>query len=80
MIKLRRPTLLYTCSHRPFSSQFKKFFGFEERLEQKKVENDNYTEFDVKKMNRIAVLINSLSKRALFPLTVQSLVVRSLFV
>jgi len=67
MIKFRRTTLHYTCSQRQFSSQFKKFFGFEERLEQQKIKNDTNTEFDVNKMNRIAIVINSLSKYALSP-------------
>lgn len=40
-------------------SEFKQFFGFEERLEKTKFKNDRNLEFDTNKMNNIAIFVTS---------------------
>ena len=45
-----------------FSSEFKKFFGFEDQLEKTKFQNDKDLQFDTTKMNNYAILISSSGK------------------
>ena len=44
---------------RPFSSEFKRYFGFEEKLEQRKFRNDDNMEFSIKKMSKVAMFFTS---------------------
>jgi hypothetical protein len=47
---------------RCFSSEFKGFFGFDEQLETMKIKHDVNTDFDNRKMQKIAILVTSLRK------------------
>ena len=47
---------------RASSTEFKRFFGFEDKLEETKIKNDKDLEFDVKKMNKLAVVVTSVCK------------------
>lgn len=47
---------------RSYSTEFKKFFGLEDKLEQTKVKNDKDLEFDVNKMNKLAIAVTSFCK------------------
>ena len=57
-----RSKTMVTVSRRHFSSEFKRFFGYEQELEQTKVKNDWHLEFVVNKMNNTAVVFTSLCK------------------
>ena len=47
---------------RASSTEFKRFFGFEDKLEETKIKNDKDLEFDVRKMNKLAVIVTSVCK------------------
>ena len=54
--------LMSEFPRRASSTEFKRFFGFEDKLEETKIKNDKDLEFDVKKMNKLAVLVTSVCK------------------
>ena len=58
----RTPTLVSVFPRRASSTEFKRFFGFEDKLEETKIKNDKDLEFDVKKMNKLAVIVTSVCK------------------
>ena len=47
---------------RRFSSEFKRFFGFDDRLEEMKHKNDSDLNFEVEKMNKFSVLLSASCK------------------
>lgn len=64
MLKQYKVALLYQRQYqnRCFSSEFKKFFGFEDHLEMTKFKNDTDLDFETKKMSKIAILVTSFRK------------------
>lgn len=59
----KRATFLMSAHPvRASSTEFKRFFGFEDKLEETKIKNDKELEFDVKKMNKLAVIVTSVCK------------------
>ncbi len=46
-----------------FSSEFKKYFGFEEKLEQRKFRNDENMEFSIKKMDKVGMVFTACCKK-----------------
>ena len=51
---------------RPFSSEFKRFFGFEDHLEDTKVKNDKNLHFETKKQSNIMIFITGIALGTLF--------------
>jgi len=60
LVKSRR--LCHPSSARPFSSEFKRYFGFEQKLEERKIKNDEDTQFTISKMSKVSMLFTSFSK------------------
>jgi hypothetical protein len=64
LLKSRR--LSHPLSARPFSSEFKRYFGFEQKLEERKFKNDEETQFSISKMSKVSMLFTSFSKLECF--------------
>ena len=58
-LKLIKTSRTSQSSIRYFSSEFKKYFGFEEKLEQRKFRNDDNMEFSIKKMDKVGLVFTS---------------------
>lgn len=57
-----RSSTIIALPTRALSTEFKRFFGFDDKLEETKIKNDKNLEFDVKKMNKLAVVVTSVCK------------------
>ena len=51
--------MLCRVENRRFTSEFKRFFGYDGHLEETKIKNDKDTEFDMNKMRYLAMLFTS---------------------
>ena len=65
LLKARTVRPILQQASRPFSSEFKKYFGFDQKLEERKFRNDDDTRFGISKMTKTSMFFTSFSNQSL---------------